>query len=63
METTFQRHEYSSALLNTDDEGLKAYKTRRENLKKIQQLEMDINTIKQEMHDIKLQLQQIINRG
>jgi hypothetical protein len=63
METVFKRQSSSSALLNTDSEGLMAYKTRRENMKKIKQMEDDINTLKDTITDIKLLLQQIINRG
>lgn len=63
METTFKRESFSSALVNTDTEGLEAYKKRRENQKKLQQIENDINTLKYDISEIKLLLQKIINRG
>jgi hypothetical protein len=63
MQTTFKRESFSSALVNTDTDALEAYKKRRESQKKIQQIERDINTLKYDISDIKLLLQQIINRG
>lgn len=59
--TTFRRE--ASALINTDLDGLAAYKTRRDRMKKIEELETDINTIKQDMSEIKTLLQNILNNG
>jgi len=59
--TTFRRE--ASALINTDFDGLNAYKTRRDRMKKIEELETDINMIKQDMTEIKTLLQNILNKG
>ena len=59
--TTFRRE--ASALINTDLDGLNAYKTRRDRMKKIEELETDIDNIKQDMSEIKMLLQKILNRG
>lgn len=59
--TTFRRE--ASALINTDLDGLNAYKTRRDRMKKIEELETDIDIIKQDMTEIKMLLQKILNRG
>ena len=59
--TTFRRE--ASALINTDFDGLTAYKTRRDRMKKIEELETDIDNIKQDMTEIKMLLQKILNRG
>lgn len=60
MNITYKRDCNSNALINTDDEGLAAYKTRRQRLEKIEELETDINNIKTDIADIKLLLQQIL---
>jgi hypothetical protein len=62
-EHTFRREENTSALLNVDHDGLQAYKARRERMRKIQELETDINIIKQDMSEIKTILEKILNRG
>jgi len=58
----------SKALISTDLAGLHAYKLQKNNQKEqatqLRQFETDINTVKQEMQDIKLLLQQILqNQG
>jgi hypothetical protein len=58
---TFRRE--AAALINTDHDGLHAYKTRRDRMKKFEELETDINNIKQDMNEIKTLLQKILNRG
>lgn len=59
-----KRDSNSSAVINTDSKALAAYKARRESAKKLKELETDINTVKQELKEIKNMLQQIItNRG
>lgn len=59
--SSFRRE--ASALINTDFDGLNAYKIRRDRMKKIEDLEIDINNIKQDMTEIKMLLQKILNRG
>lgn len=59
-----KRDKNSSAVINTDSKALAAYKARRASAKKLKELETDINTVKQELKEIKKMLQQIItNRG
>jgi prefoldin subunit 5 len=60
--STFHRDEFTSALLNTDEAAIKSYKTRQENLKKIQQMEQEVNSIKHELINIKDMLQQILTK-
>ena len=62
-ETKVIRDANSSAVLNTDYAGLAAYKAKRINSVKIKELENDINSVKQELTDIKNMLQLLINRG
>ena len=62
-ETKVIRDANSSAVLNTDYAGLAAYKAKRINSTKIKELENDINSVKQELTDIKNMLQLLINRG
>lgn len=59
----FRREEFSKALINSDLEGLKAYKIRREKNRKLDQLETDINMMKDDIQNIKTLLLQILNRG
>lgn len=58
----FQRDNSTSALLNTDEGAIKAYKSRQEQMKKIQQMEHEVNSIKNELIDIKDMLQQILTK-
>lgn len=62
--TKYVRDGNSKAIISTDHVGLKAYKARknkeREQANQLRQFENDINTVKQEMQDIKLLLQQIL---
>ncbi len=63
-EIKIRRDSDSSAVVNTDLEGLAAYKARRFNKDKIKELETDINSVKQDLTDIKNMLQLLIaNRG
>lgn len=59
----FRREEFSKALINSDFEGLKAYKIRREKSKKLEQLETDINMLKDDIQQIKTLLLEILHRG
>ena len=66
--TKYVRDGNSKAIISTDHVGLQAYKARknkeREQANQLRQFEDDINTVKQEMQDIKLLLQQILqNQG
>lgn len=62
--TYIRRDQNSSAIINTDSNALTAYKLKRANAKKMKELETDINSVKQELKEIKHLLQQIItNRG
>ena len=53
MQTTYARDTRSQALINSDHQGLLAYKTRREKSQKLQDLERDINTVKSDLLEIK----------
>lgn len=64
----YVRDGYSKAIISTDNAGLAAYKAKknkdREQANQLRQFENDINTVKQEMQDIKSLLQQILqNQG
>jgi hypothetical protein len=66
--TKYVRDGHSKAIISTDVAGLSAYKARknkeREQTNQLRQFENDINSVKQEMLDIKLLLQQILqNQG
>lgn len=66
--TKYVRDGHSKALISTDLAGLRAYKiksnTERERANQLRQFENDINTVKEEMQDIKLLLQKILeNQG
>ena len=66
--TKYVRDGHSKAIISTDVAGLTAYKARknkeREQANQLRQFENDINSVKQEMQDIKLLLQQVLqNQG
>lgn len=66
--TKYVRDGHSKAIISTDIAGLSAYKARknkeREQTNQLRQFENDINSVKQEMLDIKLLLQQVLqNQG
>lgn len=66
--TKYVRDGHSKAIISTDVAGLTAYKARknkeREQANQLRQFENDINSVRQEMQDIKLLLQQILqNQG
>ena len=66
--TKYVRDGHSKAIISTDVAGLSAYKARknkeREQANQLRQFENDINSVRQEMLDIKLLLQQILqNQG
>ena len=59
---TFLRDPKTSALLNTDDNAIRAYKAKKEQMQKIQDMEQDVNNIKHELMEIKDMLQQILTK-
>jgi hypothetical protein len=66
--TKYVRDGHSKAIISTDVAGLTAYKARknkeREQTNQLRQFENDINSVKQEMLEIKLLLQQVLqNQG
>lgn len=63
QETKVKRDEFSQAVLNTDGEGLAAYKKRRELQQKMAAMETDINTMKHDISEIKGLLLKILIRG
>ena len=58
----FRRDGNTSALLNTDDAGLLAYKAKKERAEKIAEMEHDVNNIKNELLEIKSMLHQILTK-
>lgn len=60
--TTFLRDQNSKALLNTDIRGVAAYKARREKSKQLQVLEEQINTVRNDLSEIKILLQSLLTR-
>ena len=60
MTQTFKRDKHSGALLSNDKSAVTIYKANRD---RELRLRTDINTIKSELREIKLLLQQLISRG
>ena len=56
------RDRNSKALLNTNNESLKAYKIKRNANLKILEYENDINTLKSEITEIRATLEVIVNK-
>jgi len=54
------RDNYSKAIINTDLEGLNAWKKRKEKSNQVERNENDINIIKNEINEIKSMVQEII---
>lgn len=59
-ETTIYRDSTSSAIISKDVSGLQAYKAKRMQQEKMKELETNINTVKEELSEIKNLLKQII---
>ena len=57
--TKYERDRHSKAIISNDSVGLAAYKARKERMKEMDSYGEQINSIKQEMIDIKNLLQQI----
>ena len=53
------RNSFNRAILNTDIEGLKAYKTQKN---KEQKVTSEINNIKQDINDLKTLIQRILDK-
>jgi hypothetical protein len=62
MEHKFQRNVESGGLLNTDSTALEAYKKTREKLTAISELQSDINSVKEEISEIKTLLRKLITQ-
>ena len=61
-ETDLIRDHNSKALLNTNNEALKAYRIKRSANLKIVEYENDINTLKTELVEIKKTLEILVNK-
>lgn len=57
------RDERTRALLNTNNDELRAYRIRRVQATRLETLENDINSVRQDIQDIKNLLLEITNRG
>lgn len=56
------RDENNQAILNTDNAGLVAYKKRKAHAKEIEASLTDINTMKQDINDLKTLMQRILDK-
>ena len=56
------RYKNSKALLSRNHEGLKAYKIQRNRNNKILEYENDINTLKQEVTEIRSAIELLVNK-
>lgn len=61
-ERDFVRDKNSKAILSNNSEGLKAYKLKRIQMKKVLEYENDINTLKSEISEIRTVLDVIVNK-
>lgn len=59
---SFCRDTDNHALINTNKEAYKLYKTQRGNSNAVSNLEQEVATLKNDMSDIKHMLQQLLNR-
>lgn len=58
----FQRDPHTSALLNTDDNVIRSYKAKKQQMQKIKDMEQDVISIKNEISEIKNMLHQILTK-
>ena len=58
----FQRDKQTSALLNTDDNAIRSYKAKKQQMQKIKDMEQDVISIKNEISEIKYMLHQILTK-
>ena len=58
---SFVRNPDNAAILNTDTSGFKSYREDRARILKVQQLSNTVETLQQDMADIKSMLQQLVN--
>lgn len=56
----FYRDTQSNAIINTNVEKIRQYKQQRESLMKVQSLASDVETLKQDMSEIKSMLQLLV---
>ena len=61
-ETDLIRDRNSKALLNTNNEALKAYRIKRSTNLKVVEYENDINTLKQEVTEIRSAIELLVNK-
>lgn len=59
---TYVRDPHTNALLSTDDETVREYKKARHQMQKIQDLELEVNSIRDDLKDIKNMLQSIFHK-
>lgn len=58
---SFMRNPHNAAILNTDVNGFKKYKEERARVMKLEQVSKAVETLQQDMSDIKAMLQQLVN--
>ena len=61
-ESALVRDKNSKAVLNTDNEGLKAYKLQQSRIDKFIKYESDINTLRTEITELKDLIQGLVNK-
>jgi hypothetical protein len=61
-EPAFLRDQHSQALINPDARGALAYKARREKSARLEALEQHINSVVQDMAEVKIMIQRLLAR-
>ena len=61
-ERNFVRDKNSKAILSNNSEGLRAYKLKRIQMQKVLEYENDINTLKQEVTEIRSAIELLVNK-
>jgi hypothetical protein len=56
----FVRDSYSGAVVNTDLEGLRQYKLRKQQTMRVEELRNEVNTLRDDMSEIKSLLQALV---
>lgn len=62
LDHKFLRDPISKAIINTDIEGLKRYREKKEYMRKLSCLKDEVDTIKDEMIEIKSLLKQLVEK-
>lgn len=57
----FQKDSESKAILNVDKNALSAYKAQRNSIKKVMDVNVELENLKQDVEEIKAMLLQLIN--